>query len=157
MEKKTGKIDVSQIYVSRLAKILVHKEDGSMRWEAPPKPQPTGIAEVDALAALLAKTPVPSRGILARAAGDMPGRLYRETIRYRTGLKYTEFITRYRVMLAEELLRCTDVSLREVLRLSGLSQQMLQLLFNEQYGLPPLTYRRYRRPDDYRHRYRYDG
>ena len=49
MKEEKAKVSVEQIYRSRLTEKCVTYDDGWMRWEAFPEPEPTGFPEMDAL------------------------------------------------------------------------------------------------------------
>lgn len=154
MEKETEKVTARRIYTSRLSERLVRCDDDALRWKPIPPPEPTGIAEIDTLAAELAKSPIPPKKDLERAGG-IPPLLFRKLIQARTGMRFSEFISHYRMLVAEELLRCTDVGYDEIVRLTGYSKLSLQRIFKATYGLPPLLYRQRHRPEGYKFFYRY--
>ena len=68
------------------------------------------------------------------------------TFRTLTGLTLIEFRTRWRMRVASELLRHTELPLQEVMRHIGYtSQQSFSRMFRKAYGAAPREYRRLRR------------
>ena len=110
MKEEKAKVSVEQIYRSRLTEKCVTYDDGWMHWEAPREPEPTGYPEMDALGKLLARTPVPSVQAVTVAMG-MPASILRAFVQGYTGMTVTKLIVRYRLLVGEELLRCTDLDL----------------------------------------------
>ena len=68
------------------------------------------------------------------------------TLKTLTGLTLVEMRTRWRMRVASELLRYTELPLKEVMRRIGYtSQQSFSRMFRKAYGSAPREYRRLRR------------
>ena len=68
------------------------------------------------------------------------------TLKTLTGLTLVEMRTRWRMRVASELLRYTELPLTEVMRRIGYtSQQSFSRMFRKAYGAAPLEYRKLRR------------
>ena len=135
MKEEKAKVSVEQIYRSRLTEKCVTYDDGWMRWEAFPEPEPTGFPEMDALGKLLARTPVPSVQAVTLAMG-MPLSILRAFVQGYTGMNLTEFIVCYRLLVGEELLRCTDLDLTSIARCAGYQREVFSRKFSAHYGQP---------------------
>ena len=156
MKEEKAKVSVEQIYRSRLTEKCVTYDDGWMRWEAFPEPEPTGFPEMDALGKLLARTPVPSVQAVTLAMG-MPLPILRAFVQGYTGMNLTEFIVCYRLLVGEELLRCTDLDLTSIARCAGYQREVFSRKFSAHYGQPPKDYRYFKQPKRFRELYRWDN
>ena len=136
MKEEKAKVSVEQIYRSRLTEKCVTYDDGWMHWEAPREPEPTGYPEMDALGKLLATTPVPSVQAVTVAMG-MPASI--------------------RLLVGEELLRCTDLDLTSIARCAGYQREVFSRKFSAHYGQSPKDYRYFKRPNRFRELYRWDN
>lgn len=156
MENERTKITPEQIYRSRLSEIHVSYDDGWMRWEKPKEPEPTGIPEMDALAKLLARTPVPSMRCLAQETG-MTADTLRSFLQIYTGMTAKVFTGRYRALVGEELLRCTDLEVKEIAWRAGFGRETFSRSFKAHYGQSPSDYRYYKQARNFRELYRWDN
>lgn len=156
MKEEKAKVSVEQIYCSRLTEKCVSYDDGWMRWEAPQKPAPTGFPEMDAFGKVLARTPVPSVRAVILAMG-MPTSILRAFVQEYTGMNVMKFIICYRLLVGEELLRCTDLDLTSIARCAGYQREVFSRNFSAHYGQSPRDYRYFKRPKRFRELYRWDN
>lgn len=156
MKEEKTKVSVEQIYRSRLTEKCVTYDDGWMHWEAPREPEPTGYPEMDALGKLLATTPVPSVQAVTVAMG-MPASILRAFVQGYTGMTVTKLIIRYRLLVGEELLRCTDLDLTSIARCAGYQREVFSRKFSAHYGQSPRDYRYFKQPNRFRELYRWDN
>lgn len=147
-------IKVEEVYVSILKRKRVFQKDGWERMEEVPHVlRPSGSQVVDAVVECLVKKKLYSDQVVAAAlkvrVRDLTG-----VLRVLTGYTTQGFINAYRLLAAEEYLRCTDLPLEEIVaRLGWGSRNSFSLLFRQRFGIAPVNYRRRKRPKDYQHRY----
>ena len=111
---------------------------------------------MDALGKLLAATPVPSVQAVTVAMG-MPASILRAFVQGYTGMNLTKLIVRYRLLLGEELLRCTDLDLTSIARCAGYQREVFSRNFSAYYGQSPRDYRYFKQPNRFRELYRWDN
>ena len=111
---------------------------------------------MDALGKLLARTPVPSVQAVTLAMG-MPLSILRAFVQGYTGMTVTKLIVRYRLLVGEELLRCTDLDLTSIARCAGYQREVFSRKFSAYYGQSPSDYRYFKRPNRFRELYRWDN
>lgn len=148
------RIRTEDVYISILKRKRIFQEDGWERMEEVPQAlRPSGCLVLDAVVECLAKKKIYSDRAVA-AALKVPVRDLTAVLRVLTGYTTQGFINAYRLLAAEEYLRCTALSLEEIVaRLGWSSRYTFSLLFRKRFGISPVSYRRRKRPNDYQYRY----
>lgn len=155
-ENRIGdKITAKQIYTSRLTERKVTSSDDSTHWEKVNPPESTGFPHIDKLCKVLAQTPLPSKEQVAAQMG-MTMKELNMLLLVHTGKSLTGFMEDYRMVLGEELLRCTGLEIRDVARCTGYSRPNFTVLFTHYYGVSPKRYRNTRQAVRFAEYYRWD-
>lgn len=156
MIRKIEKIKVEDVYVSVLTAQLVTNSDGSMRWvEQSHELRPSGSVVIDAVVSVLLEKRYRALSDIAMMLEVNPTEL-NTAVRLLTGYGVKDFVARYFLLAAQEYLRCTDLSLKEIARRCGHGQMSAMTgYFQRILKITPEEYRRKNRPADYRFLYRW--
>lgn len=149
-------ITLDDIYVSVLDARVVTDKDGKFYWEPIDKRiKPTGSMVMDIIARIWAQDIRTRPSEIADAMGkDM--RALCVTFTFLTGKLIRDFINEYRLRMICEWLSCTDLSMQEIVRRTGICKQSaFSRFFTERMKYTPKEYRRKYRPDDFRGRYKW--
>lgn len=144
-----------RLYVSRLKARRVVNSEGWMRMEPYPPYEPTGNDFIDRLAGVLAKTQNFRVSHIVQLMG-LEKTLLASLLLHYSGMKLRPFLLAYRMLVAQELLQCTDVDLHEVARRCGIgSYPAFSRLFRREVGASPREYRYQKRPTNYKDLYQW--
>lgn len=155
MNNQKNLITPEQLYVSRMTKKVVKMDDMNFKIvEVDKNPPSTGYPEIDSVAKLLAENDQISTRLVYACLGKdvLLGKLLFRKV---TGLSIVSFIHKYRLLICCELLKCTNLQIKEIAKRLGCSQGQLTRDFNKEYKCTPLTYRNLYRPKHYEFLYQF--
>lgn len=150
-----GKITPEDIYTSRLTEHKTTNSEGWTRWVKVAPPKSTGNPVIDELCGILAQTPVPSRRAIAVQMGVALADLH-ALMRVYAGMSMDDFLVAYRMLVGEELLRCTDVNVQDIAWCVGYSRSVFTPTFERAYGISPRDYRLQKRAVRFAEYYRWN-
>lgn len=156
MSKKWKIITPESVIVSPLKEKRVTNEAGWTRWERPADQSPaTGCVVLDSLLELLAQNP--SRSLETMAARlDLQAADLNGVIHAMSGLNGRDFLTRYQLARGQELLACTNLTIKEIAKRCAFNTaNCFTTIFQRHYRLSPLQYRQRFRQENYQELYRW--
>lgn len=133
-------IEVKDIYISRLSYRRVTNKEGWMRWEPIPERKSSGNQQLDHLAKILARTPLPAKMEIAEQM-NMSRDEMNYFLRVYTGKTLVEVLEKYKVLIGMELLAYTDLSIQDISWCAGCSRSYFSTLFTKRVGVSPREYR----------------